>query len=155
MMAWGKSNWDLTGSCMSLKTEEPNIIVVETPNEATPTFSLIQNPINPTTGQPIRTGLGISDFVQSDVFIGELLASDTLCQAVGAEVAFNLPNVGYTYQWFNDANPGIVIFEEADYSFTMGNLPVALTVLATDTGGLVTEINFLVNPQPEVKAGPI
>ena len=134
------------------------MIVVENPNSLLPTFSLLENPINPATGLPIRTGLGMSDFIKTDIFVENVFTGDTVCRAANEPVTLTMPDQSLTYEWFNDADPSTVIHSGFTYTFDLGTEPIWFTVLGTNVIGCVTTFNYTINPGASIDvtidAGP-
>jgi gliding motility-associated-like protein len=123
----------------------PGITVINNPNDPVPTFSTI-NTAN-------ALGLGISDFIQSDIFNTGIFQGDTTCRTVGNSVVLTTNNSSLTYNWI-DSFTGEILFTGSQYSFTMPTDPVNLFVVRNDAPGCSDTLRYLINPNPDIDAGP-
>ena len=123
----------------------PVITVITNPNDSIPIFSIINTTDN--------LGLGISDFIQSDLFNTDVFRGDTTCRTVGNSVVLTTNNPNLTYNWIN-AITGEIMFTGNQYSFIMPTNPVNLFVVNNDAPACSDTLHYLINPNPDINAGP-
>ena len=133
------------GKLYIIHDTSPGITVINNPNDPIPTFSTIN------TADAL--GLGISDFIQSDIFNTGIFTGDTTCRTVGNSVVLTTNNPNLTYNWIN-AITGEIMFTGNQYSFTMPPDPVNLFVVRNDAPGCSDTLRYLINPNPDINAGP-
>lgn len=123
-----------------------NILVIDNPNDKDPVFSTI--PIKSTTG------LGISDHIQSFVYIEQI--GDTICAEVGKQIILKTKDPNLDWQWFELSDPGTILSTTTELQVVGLNTPQTFKASGIKAGEcLKKEEIYTLYPIPDISVDPL
>ncbi len=123
-----------------------NILVINNPDDDTPVFSTI--PI------AAKTGLGISDHIQSQVFEVVVFLGDSVCTEIGDTATLSTLSDVLIYDWYNSDDPSNILSQSNTFDVVATN-EIAYYTASVPTGCLnnYDDLYFTVYPVPDIDAG--